>query len=95
MSRQVVLLDLEYVIYSARNARWSRGFEADFEAELEALAARFKAVNQATGDRLPIPEVQALRMLNVLGRGLLQERALHPRTLSADDVARMLEQAVT
>ncbi len=94
ISRQVTLLDLEYVIYAARNNRWDRTRQQAFEAELAALATRFREVNEATGDQLPMSELQFLRLLNILGRGLLQERALHPNAVSPDDVTRMFEQAL-
>jgi AcrR family transcriptional regulator len=90
VSRQVVLLDLEYVIYSARNARWERTARAGFQAELAELAVRFREANLASGDRVPLSEERFLLLLNILGRGLVQELALHPGTLEAQDVTRIL-----
>ena len=90
VSRHVVLLDLEYVIYSARNARWERTARARFQAELAQLAARFREVNLASGDRVPLSEERFLLLLNLLGRGLVQELALHPGTLEVRDVSRIL-----
>jgi AcrR family transcriptional regulator len=90
VSRQVVLLDLEYVIYAARNARWERTARADFEAELRELAARLREVNRSTGDRLAIPEDRFLLMLNIFARGLVQESALHPGTLDRKDMIGMI-----
>ncbi|MHB1327741.1 MAG: TetR/AcrR family transcriptional regulator [Gemmatimonadales bacterium] len=92
VDRRVVLLDLEYVIYASRNSRWNRSTRLAFEADLEALATQLREVNEASGDRLPIPELQFLRLLNIMGRGLIQERALNPNALTREDVARMIEQ---
>ncbi len=90
-SRQVVLLDLEYVTYAARNNRWDVATRQGFDAALEVLAVRLREVNEATGDQLPMPELQFLKLLNILGKGLLQERALHPNALSSAEVTRMVE----
>ena len=91
ITRQIVLLDLEYVIYSARKAQWERVARAEFERDLASLAVRFRAANDASGDRLPIPEERFLLLLNVLCRGLVQELLLHPGTMEVEDVARMLQ----
>jgi len=56
ISRQVVLLDLEYLIYSARSERRDREARKAFDEELRQLAERFRAVNDANGERVPIPE---------------------------------------
>ncbi len=90
-TRRIVLLDLEYVIYSARNARWEKVARAQFESDLAALGTRFRAANEASGDRLPIPEERFLLLLNILARGLVQELLLHPCTMEVRDVTRMLE----
>ena len=90
-SRRVVLLDLEYMIYAARNEGWDQAGRQGFDEEVASLAARFREVNQANGERLPISEESFLRLLNIVGRGVIQEMALHPKSLSADDVARMFE----
>lgn len=92
VNRRVVLLDLEYVIFAARNDRWDRYAQQAFHADIEALATRFRQVNLASGDRLRMPEVEFLRLLNILARGLTQERALHPSALSAKTITRMFEQ---
>ena len=93
-TRQVVLLDLEYVIYSARNAHWEKRARAEFQSDLQQLAAQFRAANQASGDRLPISEERYLLLLNLLARGMIQELSLHPGTMEVDDIARMLELVV-
>lgn len=92
VSRRVVLLDLEYVIYAARNGLWEKADRTHFEGDLAALAVRFREVNEATGDRLPMAEQKFLLLLNILGRGLIQELALHPGSLEVEDVTRMLAQ---
>src|SRR5262249_24229039 len=81
----------EYVIYSARNARWEKVARAEFERDLAALATRFRAANELSGDRLPISEDRFLLLLNVLARGLVHELLLHPGTMEVGDVTRMLE----
>ena len=85
------MLDLEYVLYAARNDRWDQAGRQAFDEEVASLAARFREVNQANGERLPMSEERFLRLLNIVGRGMIQEMALHPKSLSADDVARMFE----
>jgi AcrR family transcriptional regulator len=90
--RSTVLLDLEYVIYSARNGLWEKTGRARTEAKLGRLAARFREVNAGTGDRLAMPEEKFLLLLNILARGLVQELALHPGSITVADVTRMMGQ---
>jgi AcrR family transcriptional regulator len=92
VSRQTVLLDLEYVIYSARNARWGKTARAGFAAELGPLAARLREVNAATGDALGMPEERFLLLLNLLARGLVQQWVLYPGSLDREAGIRMMEQ---
>ena len=91
-SRRAVLLDLEYVIYAARNGLWEKADRTRFEADLAALAARFREANASTGDRLPMAKEKFLLLLNILGRGLIHELVLHPGLLEVEDVTGMVAQ---
>jgi AcrR family transcriptional regulator len=89
-SRDLVLLDLEYVIYAARNRRWARDSRRRRQASLSALAARFRAVNRAQGDRLPLDEERFLELLVLVGRGIIQKLTVDPGSLRPADVHAMI-----
>ncbi|MEO8452711.1 MAG: helix-turn-helix domain-containing protein [Gemmatimonadota bacterium] len=95
VSARVVLLDLEYVIYSARNATLAKADRSGFEEAIAAMAARFREVNEATGDEVPMGEEKFLLLLNIVSRGLLQQMALRPGSLGVEDVVGMVMQLGT
>ena len=92
ISARVVLLDLEYVIYSARNPKLAKADRSEFEDAIAALAARFREANETTGDELPMVEEKFLLLLNIVSRGLIQQMALRPGSLAVEDVMGMVMQ---
>ena len=95
VSARVVLLDLEYVIYSARNPKLAKADRSEFDAAIGAFAARFRVANETTGDELPMAEEKFLLLVNVVSRGLIQQLALRPGSLGVDDVVEMVMQLGT
>jgi len=87
--KEVVLLDLEYVIYGARNRHWGKYRQERCGAGLNVLAAELRAVNLARGERPPITEERLVRMLNMLGRSIIQELTVDPKSLTVSDVEAM------
>jgi len=87
-SRELVLLDLEYLIYAARNRRWARSVRRERDASLQDLADRFRAVTRR--ERLPLDEVRFLELLMLVGRGIIQKRTVDPGSLTASDAEAMV-----
>jgi AcrR family transcriptional regulator len=88
-TRELVLLDLEYVIYAARNRRWGRQSKQRLRTTLGDLGARFRAVNVARGERPPLDEERLLYLINILSRGVIQELTADPTALAPADVEAM------
>jgi AcrR family transcriptional regulator len=88
-SRDLVLLDLEYVIYRARHPRRGRRSRARFREELADLTDRFRAANAVRGERPPLDETLLLYLINILARGVIQELTVDPKALAAADVEGM------
>jgi AcrR family transcriptional regulator len=88
-SRDLVLLDLEYVIYRARHPRRGRRSKERFRDELADLATRFRAANAARGEKPPLDETVLLYLINILARGVIQELTVDPKALAVEDVEDM------
>jgi AcrR family transcriptional regulator len=80
-SNQLMLLDFEYAAYGRRNARWRTYLRQARKIGLKELAARFEAVNESRGDRLPLPTETFLSVLTFAVRGLVQQYALDPDSI--------------
>jgi AcrR family transcriptional regulator len=89
LTRELVLLDLEYVIYAARNRRWGRVSRQRMRSDLRAFASRFRAVNVARREKPLIEEETMLYLLNIVCRGIIQELTVDAQALAASEVEAM------
>lgn len=89
-TKDLVLLDLEFVIYAARTPSWARAAQRQRETSMQEFAAQFRAVNQAQGARLPIDELRFLELLLLVGRGIVQKRTVDPGSVTAADAEAMV-----
>jgi AcrR family transcriptional regulator len=88
-TRELVLLDLEYVIYAARHRRWGRRSKQRLRTGLGDFGARFRAVNAARGETPPLDEELLLYLINIVSRGVIQELTVDPKALAPADVEAM------